>query len=64
MGQKEDRLRRHNKRLLEELRNGYCGCPVPMMDYLYPPRPIIKKDKDALEFIHRKKAALTLVEES
>jgi hypothetical protein len=63
MDQKEERLRRHNKRLIEELQNGYSGCPLPMSDYFYPPRPIIKKDKDALEFVHRKKTALALVEE-
>jgi len=64
MDQKEARLKAHNDRLLEELRNGYCGCPVPVEEYFYPPRPIIKKDKDALEFVHRKKAKLGLAEES
>jgi len=63
MDQKEARLKAHNKRLLEELRNGYSGCPVSHEHYLYPPRPIIKKDKDALEFVHKKrKSELGLVE--
>jgi len=64
MDQKEARLKAHNKRLLEELNEGYSGCPLPITEYFYPPRPIIKKDKDALEFVHRKKATLGLVEES
>lgn len=45
----------HNERLQEEVRNGYNCTPVSMQHYMYPPRPIIKKDKDALEFIHKKK---------
>lgn len=64
MDKKQEQLKAHNKRLLEELREGYCGCPLPITEYFYPPRPIIKKDKDALEFVHRKKTKLGLVDQS
>lgn len=62
MDDKKSRQQEHNKRLLEELANGYEGNPVAMEYYFFPPRPIIKKDKNALEFIHKKKTKLGLVE--
>lgn len=52
----------HNERLLREVKEGYNCAPVAMFHYFFPPRPIIKKDPKALEFIHKKKADLHLAE--
>lgn len=54
--------KRHNDRLKEELANGYNGQPIPIVNYFFPPRPIIKKDENALQFVHRAKPGLRLVE--
>jgi len=59
--ERQNRIKAHNDRLLKEISEGYNCTPVSMWHYMYPPRPIIKKDKDALVFIH-KKPILELVE--
>lgn len=51
---RREQAKAHNQRLLEEISMGYSGAPVAMQDYFFPPRPIIKKDKNALEFLHKK----------
>lgn len=58
----DERIKAHNKRLLDAIREGYNCVPIPLVNYFYPPRPIIKKDADALDFLLEKKAKLTLVE--
>jgi len=58
---RSEQIKAHNKRLLEAVSQGYNCVPIPLTNYFYPPRPIIKKDENALQFIH-KRPKLSLVE--
>jgi len=53
----DERRKEHNKRVLELVRAGDGLSSFDPMKSWFPPRPIIKKDKDALNFgvIHEKR---------
>lgn len=58
----EDKKRlERTKFLIHELKNNpkVTFCDTTLEQTNFPPRPVIKKDKEALEFIHRKKTRLS-----
>jgi len=53
---------RDNKRVLCMMRSGMKLGIVPPESTWFPPRPKIKKDPNALEFVHKKKPPLKLAD--
>lgn len=46
---------KRNKDLLERMRRGESLARTNLLESWFPKRPTIKKNKDALDFIHSKK---------
>ena len=63
MTDKEKEIRRyHNLVVLSDFMQGKSLSVISVEQTNFPPRPTIEKDKNALEFVHRKSNHLRLVD--